>query len=179
VNLYQLNATAAGIKDIKETIDLAQSCLAMSGKRTILFVDEIHRFNKSQQDALLPHVEEGVLILIGATTENPYFEVNKALVSRSAIFELEPLSVGDIALLLQRAVLDSTKGLGMFPIEAKEDAIFFLADRANGDARAALNAVELAALTTSPNEDGKIIIDLETASACIQKKGFGIRKRRR
>ena len=166
----QLNATAAGIKDIKATVETAKSQLAMSGARTILFIDEIHRFNKSQQDALLPYVEDGTIILIGATTENPYFEVNKALVSRSIIFELEPLSQEDIVLLLQRAISDAEKGLGAMPIVAKDDALAFLADRANGDARSALNAIELAALTTTPNEDGTIVIDIDVAAACIQKR---------
>lgn len=166
----QLNATAAGIKDIKATIETARDQLAMSGSRTILFIDEIHRFNKSQQDAMLPHVEDGTVILIGATTENPYFEVNKALVSRSIIFELEPLSQSDIITLLNRALKDSKKGLGSMPISAKDDALEFLADKANGDARTALNAIELAALTTTPEEDGTINIDLEVASACIQKR---------
>jgi len=166
----QLNATAAGIKDIKATIERAKDQLAMTGARTILFIDEIHRFNKSQQDALLPYVEDGTVILIGATTENPYFEVNKALVSRSIIFELEPLSQEDIIRLLRRAIEDAKKGLGYLPLSAAADALMFLADRANGDARAALNAIELAALTTTPNEDGTILIDLDTASACIQKR---------
>ncbi|MCL2398465.1 MAG: replication-associated recombination protein A [Defluviitaleaceae bacterium] len=166
----QLNATAAGIKDIKATIETARDQLAMTGSRTILFIDEIHRFNKSQQDAMLPHVEDGTIILIGATTENPYFEVNKALVSRSVIFELEPLSQTDIIVLLNRAVKDSEKGLGAMPIVAMDDALEFFADKANGDARTALNAIELAALTTTPAEDGTITIDLDVASACIQKR---------
>ena len=166
----QLNATTSGVKDIKGAIEAAKDRLAMNRIRTILFIDEIHRFNKSQQDALLPYVENGTVILIGATTENPYFEVNKALVSRSIIFELSPLSQEDIILLLRRAITDKEKGLGNLPIIAQDDALAFLADRANGDARSALNAVELAALTTSPQEDGTIIIDLEAASACIQKR---------
>jgi len=165
----QLNATAAGVKDIKATIEKARDQLAMTGSRTILFIDEIHRFNKSQQDAMLPYVEDGTVILIGATTENPYFEVNKALVSRSIIFELEPLSQDDIVQLLQRAI-SSDKGLGHLKIIADTDAIEFLADKANGDARAALNAIELAALTTTPDEDETIHISIEVASACIQKR---------
>ena len=166
----RINATTAGIKDIKATTQSAQNRLAMSGGRTILFIDEIHRFNKTQQDAMLPFVEDGTVILIGATTENPYFEVNKALVSRSIIFALEPLSHEDIVMLLRRAVSDKEKGLGMFPLVVEDEAYAFLADRANGDARSALNAIELAALTTAPNEDGKIIICLDVASACIQKR---------
>jgi len=165
----QLNATASGVKDIKATIEKARDTLAMTGSRTILFIDEIHRFNKSQQDAMLPYVEDGTVILIGATTENPYFEVNKALVSRSIIFELEPLSQNDIVQLLQRAI-GSDKGLGHMKISADCDAIEFLADKANGDARAALNAIELAALTTTPAEDETIHINLDVASACIQKR---------
>ncbi len=166
----QINATAAGIKDIKNTIEEAKAALDLYGKRTILFVDEIHRFNKTQQDALLPFVEDGTLILIGATTENPYFEVNKALVSRSIIFELHPLTKDNIKVLLNRAVTDKEKGLGFLPLKANDDALSFLADRANGDARAALNAIELAALSTEPDENGFITVDLETASECIQKR---------
>jgi len=166
----QLNATSSGIKDIKATVERARDGLALSATRTILFIDEIHRFNKSQQDALLPYVEDGTVILIGATTENPYFEVNKALVSRSIIFELEPLSVNDIVQLLRRAVTDTEKGFGEMPLEVTDEALEFLADKSNGDARAALNAVELAALTTTPAEDGRILVDIDVASACIQKR---------
>lgn len=166
----QLNATTAGVKDIRSTIESAKDELAMTGARTILFIDEIHRFNKSQQDALLPYVEDGTVILIGATTENPYFEVNKALVSRSMIFELEPLKVEDIAALLKRAIEDTERGLGVLNLAVDDDAIEFLADRANGDARAALNAIELAALTTQPVSDGTIVIDINVAAACIQKR---------
>ena len=166
----QLNATSSGIKDIKATVEAARDQLAMSGSRTILFIDEIHRFNKAQQDALLPYVEDGTVILIGATTENPYFEVNKALVSRSIIFELEPLSQKDIMLLLRRAISDSEKGFGNMNITANDDAIEFLADKSNGDARSALNAIELAVLSTTAGEDGRIVIDIDTASACIQKR---------
>jgi len=168
----QINATSAGIKDIQRAIEDAKSTLALYGKRTILFVDEIHRFNKLQQDALLPHVEDGTLILIGATTENPYFEVNKALVSRSMVFELYPLTVEDISTLLLRAIKDEEKGLGFLPLHIEEDALIFLADRANGDARTALNALELAALSTEPGADGRIVIDLEAASECIQKRAL-------
>jgi len=168
----QINATAAGIKDIQRAIEEAKSTLALYGKRTILFVDEIHRFNKLQQDALLPYVEDGTLILIGATTENPYFEVNKALVSRSMVFELYPLTVDDISTLLHRAISDNENGLGFLPLHVEEDALAFLADRANGDARTALNALELAALTTEPAPDGRIMVDLEVAAACIQKRAL-------
>jgi putative ATPase len=166
----QINATTAGKADIIRAVNDAKTAQELYGKPTILFIDEIHRFNKAQQDALLPHVEDGTIILIGATTENPYFEVNKALVSRSMIFELYPLAQPDIETLLRRALTDKEKGLGEMPIDADENALAFLADRANGDARAALNALELAALTTAPNNSGRIIIDAETAAACIQKR---------
>ncbi|MDR0271865.1 MAG: replication-associated recombination protein A, partial [Clostridiales bacterium] len=167
----QINATSAGVKDIQKAVEEAKSAIALYSKRTILFIDEIHRFNKAQQDALLPHVENGTIILIGATTENPYFEVNKALVSRSMIFELFPLTMENILSLLNRALKDK-RGLGDFLIYAHENALHFLADKANGDARAALNALELAALTTEPDSDGKIIIDIEVAAACIQKRAL-------
>lgn len=172
----QINATTAGIKDIKETVDTAKTNLGMTGKKTILFVDEIHRFNKSQQDALLPHVEEGVVILIGATTENPYFEVNKALVSRSIIFELKQLSIDNIKDIIKRALTDEEKGMGVFNATITDEAVNFLADLANGDARAALNAIELAVLTTEKNKDGKIIIDLNIAEECIQKRSLNYDK---
>ncbi len=169
-NFVQLNATTSGIKDIKATVDDAKNVLAVSGKRTILFIDEIHRFNKAQQDALLPHVEDGTLRLIGATTENPYFEVNKALNSRSIIFQLKHLTNTDIKTLLKRTVSDNEKGLGAFALEVTEEALDFLSDMANGDARAALNAIELGALTTERDDSGKIFIDLDTARQCIQKR---------
>lgn len=166
----QLNATTAGKKDMEEVVKEAKSRLGMYGKKTILFVDEIHRFNKSQQDYLLPFVEDGTLVLIGATTENPYFEVNSALISRSIIFELKALEKEDIKKLLRRAVTDKDKGLGSFDVVLDEDAEEFLADISGGDARAALNAIELGVLTTKPSADGKIHIDLSTASECIQKR---------
>lgn len=166
----QLNATTAGKKDMEEVVKEAQDRMGMYGKKTILFIDEIHRFNKGQQDYLLPFVEDGTVILIGATTENPYFEVNGALISRSVIFELKPLTSGDIKTLLERAVSDTVKGLGSYRAVLEPDAADFLADIAGGDARAALNAIELGVLTTKPSEDGRIHIDLETASECIQKR---------
>lgn len=166
----QLNATVAGKKDMEEIIREAKERLGMYGKKTILFVDEIHRFNKGQQDYLLPFVEDGTLILIGATTENPYFEVNGALISRSLIFELKPLEKEDIKILLKRAVYDKEKGMGSFQAEIDEDALEFLADISGGDARNALNAVELGILTTKRSEDGKIHITLDVASECIQKR---------
>ena len=166
----QLNATTAGKKDMEDVVKAAKDRLGMFGKRTILFVDEIHRFNKGQQDYLLPFVEDGTLVLIGATTENPYFEVNGALISRSIIFELKPLGKEDIKKLLLRAVTDTKKGLGSYQAVLEEDALEFLADISGGDARAALNALELGVLTTARGGDGKIHIDLETASECIQKR---------
>lgn len=174
-NFIQLNATTSGIKDIKETVEEARRMLGMYGKRTILFIDEIHRFNKTQQDALLPHVEEGTIILVGATTENPYFEVNKALISRSIVFQFKHLSKDDIKNLLKTAIQDEERGLKHYNPEVTEDALDFLADQANGDARAALNAIELAALTTEP-EDGIIRIDLQVAQECIQKRALNYDK---
>ena len=166
----QLNATTAGKKDMEEVVKEAQQHLGMYGKKTILFVDEIHRFNKGQQDYLLPFVEDGTLVLIGATTENPYFEVNGALISRSIIFELKPLEKEDIKTLILRAVNDTQKGMGAYHAVIDEDALDFLADISNGDARAALTAVELGILTTERSGDGLIHITLSVASECIQKR---------
>ncbi|MBE7719256.1 replication-associated recombination protein A [Lacrimispora indolis] len=167
----QINATVAGKKDMEEIVKEAKDSLGMYGKKTILFVDEIHRFNKGQQDYLLPFVEDGTLILIGATTENPYFEVNGALLSRSRVFELKPLEREDIRELIHRAVYDKDKGMGSYNAVIDEDAKEFLADVSNGDARAALNAVELGILTTERNlSDGKIHINLQVAEECIQKR---------
>ena len=166
----QINATIAGKKDMEEVIQKAKDPMAMYGKRTILFIDEIHRFNKSQQDYLLPFVEDGTIILIGATTENPYFEVNGALISRSVIFELKPLDKEDIKQLIHRAVYDKEKGMGAFDAVIDEDALEFLADLSGGDARHALNAIELGVMTTDRSEDGKIHITLEVAQECIQKR---------
>jgi putative ATPase len=166
----QINATSAGKKDMEEVVRQAQETLGMYAKRTILFIDEIHRFNKAQQDYLLPFVEDGTIVLIGATTENPYFEVNGALLSRSLVFELRRLEREDIARLLLRAVSDQERGVGAFDIEIDEDAVQVLADVSGGDARSALNALELGALTTPRSEDGKIHFTLETAQECIQKR---------
>ena len=166
----QINATVAGKKDMEEIVKNAKDSLGMFGQKTILFVDEIHRFNKSQQDYLLPFVEDGTVTLIGATTENPYFEVNNALLSRSRIFELKPLEKQDIKELVLRAAYDEKKGMGVYGGEITDEAAEFLADVANGDARAALNAVELGILTTEKSEDGKIHITLEVAAECIQKR---------
>lgn len=166
----QMNATSAGKKDMEQVIREAKENSGMYGKKTILFVDEIHRFHKGQQDYLLPFVEDGTIVLIGATTENPYFEVNGALISRSIVFELKPLEKEDIRILIHRAVYDTKKGMGAYHAEIDEEAQDFLADAANGDARAALNAVELGVLTTPQSEDGKIHITIEVASECIQKR---------
>ena len=166
----QINATSAGKKDMEDVVRQAKDFQGMYGKKTILFIDEIHRFNKGQQDYLLPFVEDGTVILIGATTENPYFEVNGALLSRSVIFELKPLSREDIKTLLLRAVYDKERGMGAYHAVIEEEALDFLADMANGDARAALTAVELGILTTEPSADGQIHLTLSVASECIQKR---------
>ncbi len=166
----QINATVAGKKDMEEVVKNAENVLGMYGKKTILFIDEIHRFNKGQQDYLLPFVEDGTIILIGATTENPYFEVNGALLSRSIIFELKPLGIEDIKQLLKKAVYDAEKGMGSYDAVLDEDAMEFLADISGGDARCALNAIELGIMTTQRSGDGKIHITLEVAQECIQKR---------
>lgn len=172
----QLNATVAGKKDMEEVVDKAKQMLGMYGKKTILFVDEIHRFNKGQQDYLLPFVEDGTIVLIGATTENPYFEVNGALISRSIIFELKPLNTENIKTLIKRAVYDKEKGMGIYNAEIDDDAVDFLADISNGDARKALNAVELGVLTTDKDADGVIRITLSVAEQCIQRRAIGYDK---
>ena len=166
----QINATIAGKKDMEEVVKKAKDNLGMYGKKTILFIDEIHRFNKGQQDYLLPFVEDGTIVLIGATTENPYFEVNGALISRSVIFELKPLTAEDIKVLLRRAVTDPDRGMGGYKAVLEPDAEEFLADLADGDARHALNAIELGIMTTARSDDGLIHITKEVAEECIQKK---------
>lgn len=166
----QINATVAGKKDMEEVVEKAKNLQGMYGKRTILFIDEIHRFNKSQQDYLLPFVEDGTIILIGATTENPYFEVNGALISRSIIFELEPIPKDAIKELIKKAVYDKERGMGSYDAYIDEDALEFLADIAGGDARHALNAIELGVMTTNREADGRIHITLEVAQECIQKR---------
>ena len=171
-DFMQLNATVAGKKDMEDVVAKAKHNMAMSGRKTILFVDEIHRFNKGQQDYLLPFVEDGTVVLIGATTENPYFEVNSALISRSIVFELHPLSVENIKTLILRAVNDKTDGMGIYNGVIDDDAVMFLAEISNGDARTALNAVELGILTTDPAQDGKIHITLEVAQQCVQKRAL-------
>ena len=169
-NFCQINATIAGKKDMEEIVTEAKNNQGMYGKKTILFIDEIHRFNKGQQDYLLPFVEDGTIILIGATTENPYFEVNGALISRSIIFELKPLSRQDIKTLINKAVYDKEKGMGAYDAVIEEKAVDFIADIANGDARNALNAIELGILTTDRAADGHIHITLEVAEQCVQKR---------
>ncbi len=168
----QINATSSGKKDMEEVVAAAKDSLGMYDKKTILFIDEIHRFNKAQQDYLLPFVEDGTIVLIGATTENPYFEVNSALLSRSVIFELHRLSTEDIETILKRAVSDDERGIGAFDVILDDDACKFLAEMSSGDARTALNALELGALTTDRSDDGKIHITMDVASECIQKRAL-------
>ncbi len=169
----EINASTSGKKDMEAVVMRAKDNLGMHGKKTILFIDEIHRFNKAQQDFLLPHVENGTVILIGATTENPYFEVNSALVSRSTVFELKPLSDENIKVLVKRAVYDVERGMGSFNAEITDEAVDFLANVAEGDARKALNAVELGILSTEPDkESGKILITLDVAQECIQRRAI-------
>ncbi len=166
----QINATASGKKEMEEVVTEAKQSLAMYRKKTVLFIDEIHRFNKAQQDFLLPYVEDGTVILIGATTENPYFEVNGALLSRSTIYELKPLKRDDIKELINRAVYDKDKGMGLYGADISDEAMDFLSDSADGDARSAINAIELAVLTTPVSKDKKIHITLDVISDCIQKR---------
>ena len=168
----QINATTAGKKDMEQVVEQAKKTMGMYQKKTILFVDEIHRFNKAQQDYLLPFVEDGTVVLIGATTENPYFEVNGALLSRSNIFQLKLLSKENIRELIHRAVYDADKGMGSYHAVIDEEAEEFLADMAEGDARSALNAIELGILTTERGEDGQIHITLAVAEECIQRRSL-------
>ncbi len=166
----QINATIAGKKDMEEVVAAAKQTMGGFGRKTILFIDEIHRFNKGQQDYLLPFVEDGTIVLIGATTENPYFEVNGALISRSAIFELKPLTPEAVGILIDRALSDKERGLGSFDADITEEAKAFLCDQAGGDARRALNAVELGVMTTDRDQDGKIHLTLPVVTECIQKR---------
>lgn len=168
----QINATSAGKKDMEEVVEKAKETRALYGRKTILFIDEIHRFHKGQQDYLLPFVEDGTVVFIGATTENPYFEVNGALISRSNVFQLKPLEKEDIAQLIKRAVYNVEKGMGTYHGEIDEEAVDFLADASNGDARNALNAVELGILTTKPDADGKIRITRSVAEECIGQRAL-------
>ena len=166
----KLNAVAAGVGDIKRVVEDAKNLLMNPSGKAVLFIDEIHRFNKLQQDALLPYVEDGTIILIGATTENPYFEVNKALISRSTVFKLEPLKKENILEVLKRALSDKTKGLGNCDIKVEDEVLEYIAELSGGDVRVALNALEIAALTTQMNINGEIVITKEIAMECIQKK---------
>lgn len=166
----QINATVAGKKDMEDVVAKAKDIKGMYGRKSILFIDEIHRFNKGQQDYLLPFVEDGTIILIGATTENPYFEVNGALISRSIIFELKPLTFDDIKALINRAVYDNDKGMGSYDAIIDDDALNFIADISGGDARCALNAIELGIMTTDRSDDNKIHITLDVAQECVQKR---------
>ncbi|MCR4402210.1 MAG: AAA family ATPase [Firmicutes bacterium] len=168
----QVNAVTAGVADIRRVAAEAEQRLGMHGKRTILFIDEVHRFNRSQQDVLLPAVENGIVIFIGATTENPFFEVNAPLVSRSRVFRLEPLTNADIAAILRRALEDSERGLGGLSVEIDDDAFDHIVSMANGDARSALNAIELAVLTTPPDARGVRRITLQVAEDSIQRRAL-------
>ncbi|MEZ4697952.1 MAG: AAA family ATPase [Rhodothermales bacterium] len=164
-----LNAVLSGVKDIREQVAAARDRLDLHRQRTILFVDEVHRFNKAQQDALLPHVENGTVVFIGATTENPYFEVNKALVSRSRIFELKSLTEDDLDAVIDH-VLNSERGYGKWKVDLAAEARRHLVSTANGDARSLLNAIELAIETTDPDESGTVIVDLRVAEESIQRR---------
>ena len=172
----QINAVSSGIQEIKRAVDEAKSRRASNGQKTIMFIDEIHRFNKAQQDALLPFVEDGTLILIGATTENPYFEVNNALISRSIVFKLNPLSEEEIGEIIIRCLKDKEKGLGAFNASITDEALKLLAALSNGDARQALNALELAVISTEKNSQNEIILDKDIISECIQKKALNYDK---
>jgi len=175
-NFEKINAVTAGVADIKKIVaDTRNQILNPRGK-TVLFIDEIHRFNKAQQDALLPHIEDGTIVLIGATTENPFFEVNKALISRSTVFMLKPLSSDDIKKIVRNALSDCERGLGNYNVEIEEKALDFLADISNGDARIALNAIELAVTTSETDADGKIRIDVQTIEDCVQKRSIAFDK---
>lgn len=166
----KLNAVAAGVSDIKTAVEEAKNLLMNPSGKVVLFIDEIHRFNKLQQDALLPYVEDGTIILIGATTENPYFSVNKALISRSTVFKLEPLTNENVVTVLKNAIVDKEKGLGKYNVKIEEDTLKYIADLSGGDVRVALNALELAILTTEMSFDGEIVITKDVAIECIQKK---------
>ncbi len=172
VNYAKLNAVTAGVADIKRIISDTQNPLLTPSGRTLLFIDEIHRFNKAQQDALLPQVEDGTLILIGATTENPFFEVNKALISRSTVFQLQPLTESNIQKILIAALNDTERGLGQYRISIDDESMDMICNVSNGDARIALNALELAAVTTTPGGDGTIAINLDVLEDCMQKRSI-------
>ena len=166
----RLNAVNAGVSDIERIVEDTQNPLLNPSGKVVLFIDEIHRFNKLQQDALLPYVENGTVILIGATTENPYFSVNKALISRSTVFRLKELTNEDVFKVLKNAISDTKKGLGNLGLKVDDEVLKMIAVLSSGDVRVALNAIEIAALTTDMNEDGDIVITKEIAMECIQKK---------
>jgi putative ATPase len=165
-----INATSAGVADIKKVVEDAQNIFLNPTGKVILFIDEIHRFNKLQQDALLPYVEKGIVVLIGATTENPYASVNKALLSRSTVFKFKELGKEDILKILKNAIQDKENGLGSYVLDVKYEALKYLASISNGDVRGALNSLELAVITTDMNSDGKIVIDLDVIKECIMQK---------
>jgi putative ATPase len=175
-SFQKLNAVTAGVADIKRVIEDTQNQIFNSAGKTVLFVDEIHRFNKAQQDALLPHVENGTIVLIGATTENPFFEVNKALISRSSVFMLKPLTSEHIKKIIENALKDKERGLGSYELVIDENAVSYLSDASNGDARKALNALELAVMTSEIDGDGKIHININTIEECIQKRAIAFDK---
>ena len=166
----QLNAVTAGVSDIKKIVSDAANPILSEGRKTVLFIDEIHRFNKLQQDALLPFVEDGTVVLIGATTENPFFEVNKALVSRSTVCQLKPLETKDIVKVLKNALTDKERGFGSMDVDISDETLNKIAETSNGDARTALNSIELAVITTPPSADGTIVITDEVMKECIQTK---------
>lgn len=168
----RLNAVTAGVKDLRRVIEDTLNPLLNPEGKTVLFIDEIHRFNKAQQDALLPQVEDGTIVLIGATTENPYFEVNKALVSRSTVFQLTPLTEDDILQILRMAITDEERGLGALPLEFAEQTLEFIANFSNGDARIALNGIELAALTTPLSKDGRIHLTIDIMKDSMQERSI-------
>ena len=166
----RLSAVTSSVKDVRDVVDFSNSRRRAKLSTAVLFLDEIHRFNKAQQDVLLPHVENGTIILIGATTENPYFALNNALLSRSRVFQLKPLEAEDIKVVLERAWHDEERGLGKMPLDLTPEAEDFIAVRCEGDARVALNALELAAMTTAPDEKGRITVTIKDAEASLQKK---------
>ena len=172
-----MNATTSGKSEIIKAVEEAKMQRAITGNKSIIFIDEIHRFNKAQQDALLPYTEDGTIVLIGATTENPYFEVNRALISRSLVFELKPLTREDIAKIVEEAVYNKEKGLGAYKADITQDAKDYLTIRTTGDARNALNAIELAIMTTKRSEDGKIHITTKVLEECVQKKALNYDKK--
>lgn len=169
-SFFQLSAVMAGVKDIRQVVEEAEHLRKHAGKKSILFIDEIHRFSKNQQDALLPHVEKGLVVLVGATTENPYFEVNSALISRVTVLKLLSLESSDIRLLLENSLADEERGLGRLSADVSSEALDFLAETAGGDARKALNALEIAVLSTPADKNGIIQVNLEDAKESIQKR---------